>query len=90
MAIGTSLVLIAVGAILRFAVYYSVRGVSIEAVGVILMILGGAGLVLGLTMWGPWSARSRTSRRIVDSTAGRPTTVHEETIEHEAPTAGRY
>ena len=38
MAIGTSIFLLALGTILRFAVYYSVRGIAISVVGVILMI----------------------------------------------------
>jgi sulfite exporter TauE/SafE len=46
--IGTSLFLIAVGAILKFAVTEHVRGVDIHAVGVILMVVGGIGLAVGL------------------------------------------
>ena len=48
MTIGTSLFLIAVGAILKFAVTKQVEGVDIHAVGVILMVVGGLGLALGL------------------------------------------
>jgi hypothetical protein len=48
MTIGTSLFLIAVGAILKFAVTASVAGVKLHTVGLILMIVGGAGLVIGL------------------------------------------
>jgi hypothetical protein len=46
--IGTSLLLIAVGAILKFAVTMHVEGVDVHAVGVILMAVGGVGLALGL------------------------------------------
>jgi hypothetical protein len=46
--IGTSLFLIAVGAILKFAITKHVEGVDIHAVGVILMAVGGVGLALGL------------------------------------------
>jgi hypothetical protein len=46
--IGTSLFLIAVGAILKFAVTAHVEGVNLHTVGVILMIVGGAGLAIGL------------------------------------------
>jgi hypothetical protein len=46
--IGTSLLLIAVGAILKFAVTVHVAGIRLETVGVILMIVGVLGLVLGL------------------------------------------
>jgi hypothetical protein len=48
MAIGTSLFLIAVGAILRYAVDATVAGVDIQTAGLILMIIGVVGLVIGL------------------------------------------
>ncbi len=48
MTIGASLFLIAVGAILKFAVTYTVVGIDIQVVGVILMVAGGIGLLLGL------------------------------------------
>jgi hypothetical protein len=46
--IGTSLFLIAVGAILYFAVNASISGLSIATVGLILMIVGVIGLVISL------------------------------------------
>ncbi|MGI8940535.1 MAG: DUF6458 family protein [Actinomycetota bacterium] len=46
MAVGTSLFLLALGAILKFAVTLSIAGVDIEIIGVILMIVGGLGLVV--------------------------------------------
>jgi hypothetical protein len=46
--IGTSLFLIAVGAILYFAVTASISGLSIATVGLILMIVGIVGLVISL------------------------------------------
>ncbi|HMJ03484.1 MAG TPA: DUF6458 family protein [Conexibacter sp.] len=48
MTIGSSLFLIAVGAILKFAVTAHVAGVDLQVVGVILMIVGAVGLVLGV------------------------------------------
>jgi hypothetical protein len=48
MTIGTSLFLIAVGAILRYAVTATVAGVNIHTAGLILMVIGVAGLVIGL------------------------------------------
>ncbi|HEY0316783.1 MAG TPA: hypothetical protein VGC49_00650 [Solirubrobacterales bacterium] len=48
MTIGTSLFLIAVGAILKYAVTAHVAGVNIHVAGLILMIVGGLGLLLGL------------------------------------------
>jgi len=50
MTIGGSLFLIAVGAILAFAVTAHVAGIDLETVGWILMVVGVVGLVLGLFM----------------------------------------
>jgi hypothetical protein len=46
--IGTSLFLIAVGAILYFAVDASIQGLEIQTVGVILMVIGVIGLLISL------------------------------------------
>ena len=54
MGIGTSIFLIAVGAILRYAITTNVEGVDLDVVGLILMIVGVVGLVLSflwMTMW---------------------------------------
>jgi protein-S-isoprenylcysteine O-methyltransferase Ste14 len=59
-AIGTSILLLAVGAILRFAVYYSVRGIAIGVVGIVLMLAGALGLVLSFAVLGPRTSRRRT------------------------------
>ena len=48
MGIGTSIFLIAVGAILKFAVTASIAGVKLEVVGLILMIVGVVGLLMSL------------------------------------------
>jgi hypothetical protein len=48
MTIGSSLFLIAVGAILKFATHVHIAGIDLHTVGVILMIIGGIGLLLGL------------------------------------------
>ena len=48
MTIGAGIFLIAVGAILKFATNFHVQGVSIDTIGVILMIAGAAGLILGI------------------------------------------
>jgi Domain of unknown function (DUF6458) len=57
MTTGTSLFFIAVGAILRYAVTTTVSGVSLQTVGLILMIIGVAGLVLSLFYMLAWSPR---------------------------------
>jgi membrane protein implicated in regulation of membrane protease activity len=48
MTIGTSIFLIAVGAILAFAVSATIGGISIQTAGVILIAVGALGLVIGL------------------------------------------
>jgi hypothetical protein len=48
MTIGTSLFLIAVGAILKYAVTAHVEGIDLQTAGLVLMIVGGLGLVLGV------------------------------------------
>ncbi len=54
---GTSIFLIAVGAILRYAVTASTSGISLPTVGLILMIVGIVGLVLSLLYLLTWRPR---------------------------------
>ncbi len=54
MGISLSILLVAIGAILTWAVSASVSGVDITAVGVILMIVGSIGLLLSLAFWSTW------------------------------------
>lgn len=57
--IGTSIFLIAVGAILKYAVTASVEGVDLNVVGVILMVVGVVGLLLSLLWMTIWADRRR-------------------------------
>ncbi|HVO54594.1 MAG TPA: DUF6458 family protein [Solirubrobacterales bacterium] len=59
MTIGAGIFLIAVGAILYFATNVHVAHVSIDTVGLILMIAGLAGLILGLLREATWARRNR-------------------------------
>jgi hypothetical protein len=59
MGIGTSIFLIAVGAVLKFAVTDSVSGVDLQTVGVILMVVGVVGLLISLLWLSSWSDRRR-------------------------------
>ena len=54
MGIGVSLFLIAVGAILTWAVSATANGIDINAVGVILMIVGIVGMLLSFMFWSSW------------------------------------
>ena len=62
MGIGTSIFLIAVGAILKFAVTASVSGIRLETVGVILMVIGIIGLIASFI----WLAAARRRGVVVD------------------------
>jgi hypothetical protein len=63
MGIGVSIFLIAVGAILAFAVNFDVNGVDIAVVGYILMIVGLIGLIMTAFIWGP---RNRSHSDVVE------------------------
>jgi hypothetical protein len=72
MTIGGSIFLITVGAILHFATNLHVAHVSIDTVGLILMIAGLAGLVLGLLQQAIWSRRSRREVVVDERDPGQP------------------
>ena len=59
MGISTSIFLIAVGAILAYAVDLNTEGLDLQAVGVILMIVGALGALLSLAFWGSWGGFGR-------------------------------
>ena len=54
MGISASLVLIAAGAILKWAVTATTSGINLGTVGVVLMIVGAVGLLLSLAFWSSW------------------------------------
>ena len=59
MGIGTSLVLIAVGAILRFAVSVTTSGFNLHTIGLIVLLVGIIGLVISVFWMTIWADRSR-------------------------------
>jgi Domain of unknown function (DUF6458) len=54
MGIGVSIILIAAGAILTWAVNASVSGLELQTIGVILMVVGALGLLMSLIFWSSW------------------------------------
>jgi hypothetical protein len=75
--VGISMVIFAAGAILTFAITVSPdqHGINLNAVGVILMIVGGVGFVLSLVLWATggvagWRGARRRTTVVED---GRPT-----------------
>jgi hypothetical protein len=63
MGLGVSIFLIAVGAILTWAVNASVSGLELNTIGVILMVVGALGLVLSMIFWSSWGGFSGERRR---------------------------
>ncbi|HYH54258.1 MAG TPA: DUF6458 family protein [Solirubrobacterales bacterium] len=59
MTIGAGIFLIAVGAILKFATNFHVQEISIDTIGVILMVAGAVGLLIGLFQEIVWARRTR-------------------------------
>ena len=62
MQIGTSILLIAVGAVLKYAVTATVSGIDIQTVGLILMIAGIVGLIISLLYMALWADRTAPAR----------------------------
>jgi len=54
MGLGTSLVLLAIGAILEFAIRVSTPGFNIHTVGLVLMVVGLIGMLASLVFWNSW------------------------------------
>jgi hypothetical protein len=65
MGIGVSLILIAAGAILTFAIHVSTSSAfNLHTIGIILLIVGIAGALLSLVFWSSWGGfggRSETT-----------------------------
>ena len=55
MGIGVGLILIAVGAILAWAVHVSTTGFNLHTIGYILLVVGSIGVLLSLVFWSSWT-----------------------------------
>ena len=82
MGIGVSLLLIAAGAILVWAVDATVSGVNLVTVGWILLVIGIVGGLLSMIFWSSWAGPGYFSRRrtVVDDGAPRQRVVEEEAV----------
>jgi hypothetical protein len=63
MGLGVSIFLIAIGAILAFAVSATVSGVDIHTIGWILLLVGLGGAILSMIFWSSWGGRAYGRRR---------------------------
>jgi hypothetical protein len=81
MGLPVSLLLVAAGAILIWAVSWTTSGVNIHTVGWILLVVGIVGAVLSMIFWSSWAGPGSYGRRrtIVDEggPARRTTTIDE-------------
>ena len=77
MRLGTAIVLLALGAILTFALRFDVSGVDLQVVGWILMVVGALGILLEIAVWGPRSRRSVTTEHPGPAAGTRRTTTDE-------------
>jgi Domain of unknown function (DUF6458) len=75
--IGASIFLIAVGAILAFAVNAEISGLDIAVIGYILMGAGVLGLLLTMLVWGPRKRTSVEQHRVYDDSTPDGTIVEE-------------
>ncbi len=78
MRLGTGIVLLALGAILTFALDVDVSGIDLQVVGWILMAVGALGIVLELAVWGPRQRRvSSTTEAVGPGAPARRSTTEE-------------
>ena len=70
MGVSVSILLIAVGAILTWGVTAEAEGLDVNAVGVILMIVGLLGLVISMLFWSSWGGFG--GRRTTTYVEGEP------------------
>jgi hypothetical protein len=68
-----SLLTIAAGAIMVWAVSATVSGISIHTVGIILMVIGAVGLVLSIAFWSSWGGFSGINRTESSTTVSSST-----------------
>lgn len=85
MGIVLSLLLIAVGAILKFAVTADADGINLGTAGVILMIVGGIGVVLSLIFWASWGGFGRRTTVVDSSPAAAPVGTTSTTVTRQEP-----
>ncbi len=77
--VGTSLVLLAVGAVLAFAVSVDTDGFNLNTIGLILMVVGGIGLLVSLVFWNSWGG-FRSRRTYVEDAPVQRTVVRDEVV----------
>jgi hypothetical protein len=65
MGIGVSLLLIAAGAVMAFAVHVSGHGFNVHTIGIILLVVGAIGALMSMIFWSSWGGVGGTRRETV-------------------------
>jgi hypothetical protein len=78
MGIGVSLILIAVGAVLAFAVHVSTSGFNVNTIGYILLVVGIVGALISMMFWSSWGGFGGRTTVAEDPAPVRRRTVIEE------------
>jgi hypothetical protein len=80
--IGVSLILIAVGAVLAFAVHVTTSGFNVNTVGYILLVVGVVGALISLMFWSSWGGVGGARRTVVENgpATRRRTVVEDEVV----------
>lgn len=74
MGLGVGIFLLAVGAVLAFAIHVTTNGsINVQVVGYILMGAGALGIVLSMIFWSSWGGFSRRGA-VADAAGGTRTT----------------
>lgn len=74
MGLVVSMIMITVGAVMRFAVSATTEGIDVHMVGVILMLVGIVGAIMSIVFWASWGGFPSTRRTRVVTTATPTTT----------------
>ena len=81
MGIGVSLILIAVGAVLAFAVHVTTTGFNVNTVGYILLVVGIVGGLISLAFWSSWGGVGGRRTVIDERPSVRRRTVVEDDVQ---------
>ena len=80
MGIGVSLILIAVGAVLAFAVHVTTSGFNVHTVGWILLVVGIVGALISLMFWSSWGGFGGRRTVVEEGPVARRRTVVEDEV----------
>jgi Domain of unknown function (DUF6458) len=80
MGIGVSLILIAIGAVLAFAVHASSSAFNLHTIGYILIAVGAVGILLSLMFWSSWGGFGGRRTVVEDAPVRRRRTIVEDDV----------